>query len=245
MDSSPMRSELVGILRNVGHRVMAGVVGGFICGFVIGGVGGRLAMFILRLTTDTNIAGIDSDDGFVMGSFTGATLFLVASTSFLGAFGGVVYAAVSGWVPEGWRQIATALILGLTGGAAIIRPGGVDFTVVGPAGLAIALFVLLPGLYGFVMSSAVERLLKRPPGRVLPWLGLVAGCLALLLVGGGCFIVLGLIVLVLVLAFGVVRFPSVRKLPNLPAVVWTARAALTVVGCIGAFLLINDIIDIV
>lgn len=99
------------------------------------------------------------------------------------------------------------------------------------------------------MSSVVDRLLKRPPGRVFPWLGVAAGCFALLLVGAdggaGFFIVLGLIVLMLVLAFGVVRFPSVRKLPNLPVVVWTARAALTVVAGVGAFMLVNDIIDIV
>jgi hypothetical protein len=64
-----------------------GILAGLLCGGLIGGVGGRLAMFILRLTSSDSLHGVETDDGFTIGSFTGATVFLVIATAFLGAFG--------------------------------------------------------------------------------------------------------------------------------------------------------------
>ena len=59
-------------------------------GFLVGGVGGRLAMFILRLTSDDSVRGIESDDGFTIGQISAQSFFLIAATTLLGtllAFG--------------------------------------------------------------------------------------------------------------------------------------------------------------
>ena len=77
----------------------AGVVGGLVTGAVVGGIGGRLAMFVLRLTSDPSLHGAETDDGFIMGQISGATLFLLIVTSVLGVLAGVLYLAVRTWFP--------------------------------------------------------------------------------------------------------------------------------------------------
>jgi len=248
--ATPMRAGLTEDLKALGHRILAGALGGFACGFVIGGIGGRLAMLLLRLTTGSEVAGLESDDGFIIGSITSATVFLLGITSLGGAFIGVIYAFAREWLPERTRRIATATLLGLVGGAAIIRPGGVDFTALKPVGLAIALFILLPALFGYAMSATVDRLLKRPVGRFMPWLGLVAGLFALLVTGiSGARdgLVLQVLTLLLFVAAAIAsrKVPWIRSLPKTPAVVWGARAALIAGAAFGAFLLVKDIAQVV
>jgi hypothetical protein len=242
------KADLVDDLKEVGRHVFGGALGGFACGFVVGGLGGRLAMLILRLTTGSELEGLESDDGFIMGSFTSATLFLVGMTSFLGAFLGIIYSFVRGWLPERTRRIATATFFGLVGGAAIIHPGGVDFTALRPLWLAIALFILLPGLFGFALSATVDRLLERPAGRVVPWLGLALAMFALVVIGvgglRGALLVPVLVVALLALLIASRKFPAVRALPRAPAVVWLARTALIAGAAVGAFMLANDIVQV-
>jgi hypothetical protein len=242
------RADLLVDLRAVGRRVWAGAIGGFLCGLVIGGIGGRLAMLLLRLTTGSEVAGLESDDGFTMGSFTSATLFLVGMASFVGAFLGIIYSFIRGWLPERSRRLATATFLGLIGGAAIIHPGGVDFTALRPLWLAIALFILLPGLFGYALSATVDRLLERPAGRVVPWLGLAVAMFALVVIGvdglRGGLIVPALVVALVALLIASRKFPAVRALPRAPAVVWAARTALIAGAALGAFMLVNDIVQV-
>lgn len=46
------------------------IVAGITTGVLVVGVGSRLAMFALRLTSPEHVRGITSDDGFVIGRFT-------------------------------------------------------------------------------------------------------------------------------------------------------------------------------
>lgn len=48
---------------------------GLVTGLLIGGVGGRLAMFLLRLTSSESLHGVETDDGFIIGSLTSDTFF--------------------------------------------------------------------------------------------------------------------------------------------------------------------------
>jgi hypothetical protein len=244
-----MRAGVMEDLKAVGHRVLAGALGGFACGFVIGGIGGRLAMLILRLTTGSEVVGLESDDGFTMGSFTSATMFLVGLTSFGGAFIGVIYSFVRGWLPERSRRMAVAAILGLVGGAAIIHPGGVDFTALRPLWLAIALFILLPALFGYAVSGTVDRLLERPVGRFTPWLGVAALMFGVVVVGvdspAGILGVPLLLLVVVAIAIGARKFSTLRSLPSMPAVVWVARSLLIAGAAFGAFMLVKDIAQVV
>src|SRR5207247_2637761 len=71
------------------RRLSAGIVGGFLVGGLVGGIGGRLAMLVLRLTSSPSLHGVKTDDGFIIGRFSGDSLFLLLFTSVLGALGGI------------------------------------------------------------------------------------------------------------------------------------------------------------
>jgi hypothetical protein len=55
--------ELAGPAATLG----AGVSAGFVAGVLIGGVGGRLAVLLLRVTSDPRLHGSQTDDGFTIG----------------------------------------------------------------------------------------------------------------------------------------------------------------------------------
>jgi hypothetical protein len=100
-----------------------------------------------------------------MGQFTvSGSLNLLVVGGVLGAVGGVVYAGARHLTfgPEWWRVTSVVLGAALPVGAAIVHDDGVDFTVLEPVELAVAMFVLLPGLYGLLLQLVVERRLSPP-----------------------------------------------------------------------------------
>jgi hypothetical protein len=169
--AKPWRTAFADAARFLSPAVLIGLVSGA----VIGGVGGRLAMLFLRLTSDDSLRGLKTDDDFTIGVFSGATFFLVLITTYLGAAGGLIYMLFRDWFPERWRPVIFGLLGATIGGALVIRPGGTDFTLVEPHLLAVVLFVLLPGAYGVVLSVFTDRLIKMEAlgrSRWL-WLGLL------------------------------------------------------------------------
>jgi len=114
---------------------LAGAAGGF-AGFLIGGVGGRLAMFILRLTSDDFVRGAESDDGFTIGRFSFETGFLLIVTAALGSVAAIAYMSVRPALPVRWRRAMWATLCGAIGGAAIIHSDGIDFNLLEPTALA-------------------------------------------------------------------------------------------------------------
>lgn len=145
-------------------RFAAIVAVGLGLGVLVGGVVGRLLMFaLIQLNEDAR--GRVSDDGFEMGRFTlSGSLNLLIVGALLGAFGGVVYAGARHLTfgPEWWRLTSVVLGAALPVGALIVHDDGVDFTLLQPAELSIAMFVLLPALYGLLLRLVVERLLAAP-----------------------------------------------------------------------------------
>jgi hypothetical protein len=152
-----LTSDLLAIARPVS---LAASIGALV-GVLVGGVGGRGAMFLLRLTSDASVRGLESDDGFTIGVVSSASLFLLFATALLGLLGGAAYLIVRRWLPSTGRPWLFGALCGLLGGAIVIRPGGVDFTRLEPRALAVALFVALPAAYGVVASLVVERRLPR------------------------------------------------------------------------------------
>jgi hypothetical protein len=143
--------------RGVAWWVLVGAGLGAIAGFLVGGVGGRLAMLLLRLTSPDVVAGVISDDGFEIGVVSARTLQLFLAVTMLGAGAGITYAAVRGAIPRRLRVPAWATFTGVAGGASIVHREGVDFTLLEPAALAVALFVALPAVAGLVAALLVER----------------------------------------------------------------------------------------
>jgi hypothetical protein len=141
------------------RRFSATVLAGGVTGLVVGGLGGRLAMLVLRLTTGDAVHGVVSDDGFIIGQVTlGGTIGLCALGMAIGVLGGFVHRLVVPWLigPRWFRRLTTAFGCGAVVGAMLVHRGGIDFTTLRPAGLAIALFVLIPALYGALIGPVQE-----------------------------------------------------------------------------------------
>lgn len=159
-------------------RLSVIAVTGLGLGVVVGGVLGRLVMFLL-VRVSPGARGLTSDDGFVMGRFTVAgSLNLVLVGAALGIVGAAVYAAVRWLQPAafGLRVAATSVCAGVGVGALVVHRDGLDFTLLEP-GAAVALFVALPATYGALLALVVESVLARHPAGLGPrwvrWTGLL------------------------------------------------------------------------
>lgn len=228
-------------LRGPGATLGAGVSGGFVAGVLIGGVGGRLAMLALRLTSDPVLRGVPTDDGFTIGRVSAETLFLLGVTAGLGMAGGLFYLVVRRWIPPTWRIPLMTVFFALVGGAGVIGPSDVDFTLLSPLSLAVALFVAIPAAYGAAMPWMVERLLREDSilrrGR-WAWIVGVAPLVFANVVG----------LAILLLSFGLLALA--RSAPRLvdawrsQLATWLGRAALVAMALASGVGLLRDGIDI-
>jgi hypothetical protein len=108
----------------------------------------------------------------------------------------------------------------------IVHADGVDFVLLGPLWLAVALFVLVPAVYAALLAVLAERLLARDtaPAAYLWVTGLVAW-----------LVVFPLLPLLAARAFGAVALGALRRHPASAGVVtspvapWVLRAGLMVV----------------
>jgi hypothetical protein len=229
-------------LRRSARRLSIGVLSGFACGAIIGGLGGRLAMFVLRLTSSPRLHGMKTDDGFIIGRISGDTLFLVGVSSVLGILTGVLYLLIRGWLPKLHRPSIYGALGAVVGGELFIRPGGTDFTLIDPLLVAVVMFILLPGAHGMAVAALIERFLSRSGIGPL-WISWV-----LLLLGLLPLAVLGPFGLGLVLLLGVGwllnRQVPLAKVWTLSPAVWTGRAVITASGVFASVILVKDVVEV-
>ena len=216
-------------------------------GLLIGGVGGRLAMRLVFLTSDPSVAGVASDDGFVIGQITPATVGLLATGVLAGVLGVLVYLVIRPLLlgPAWVRWASCGLWAAVVVGTLLIHTDGVDFTLLGPRWLSIALFVALPGLYGLLIGPAVDRA-TRPDGwfrRTSPWLALPP--LVLILFPGPPLFLFGLPVLAVIgLAHLVRQSPRLTQALRHPGLLWSARAVWAGIGALAALDLARKILTL-
>jgi hypothetical protein len=164
--------------------IRATVLAGIWLGALVGGVGGRLAMLVLRLSSPDTVHGVISDDGFLIGQVTlKGTYDLIGLGAAIGVIGAVAYRWVDHWLigPRWFRQVTSALGAGAVVGSMLVHTDGVDFRLLRPPALAVALFVLIPAVFGFFIGP-LEKVLARPEvwvnrgrrGWVLPLVSLLA-----------------------------------------------------------------------
>lgn len=141
-------------------RVVAAAIGaGALLGFVINGWGSRLAMMLLA-RLNPQVTGMVSDDGFRMGQFVLAdTMGLVLLGTVFGVLGGLVYLAVRPlrFGPRWFQHLALFVGPAVVAGSLLVHTEGIDFHVLDPPALAIALFVALPGAFALSAALLVER----------------------------------------------------------------------------------------
>ncbi len=233
------RDRLVLVVR----RLAAVSLAGALAGLVVGGIGGRLAMLLLA-QLNPQAAGVVSDDGFVIGRFDVLlTLNLLAAGTGLGLLGAAFYVVLRGLrIGPRWFQVLSLSVgPAVVVGELLVHTDGVDFRLLEPVELGIALFVLIPGVYAAVLTLLAERWLR--PGswflRARP-----AKVAAVLLV----WVLLFPLVPVLVALAGVwlaqdaVRATSTGgRVLSWPAWPWAARALLAAVFLVSATRLADDI----
>jgi hypothetical protein len=167
------------VLIGAGRHLVPSLAAAAIAGFLIAGVGGRLAMFLLRVTSGDHVVGLESDDGFIIGRVTTDTVGLVAALTVGAAIiAGPLYAIARLWITERWRPAVFALFFGIVGGALLVHSDGVDFMVLSPRILAVTLFVAIPATFGGVLEP-LRALADRGTPRVPRWVLLTVPVLAL------------------------------------------------------------------
>jgi hypothetical protein len=143
-------------------RILA--VAGISVGVIVAGLGSRLAMFALRLSSPDWVNGIQSDDDFTIGRFT---FFGTYNLLMLGAGVGIVGVAAYQCVaprligPVWFRHATVGAAAGAVVGSMLVHRDGFDFRLLTPTWFAIGLFVLLPALFGATIGPVVDRV-SRP-----------------------------------------------------------------------------------
>lgn len=140
-------------------RILAVLLTGGVLGALIGGVGGRIVMYLLiRLSPEAD--GLISDDGFEMGRFTlSGSLNLVVICTVLGGVGAVLYLLIR-WLlfgPWWFRVLSVTLAAGVGVGNLLVHTDGIDFSLLQPALVSVLAFVAVPAAYGAALTVVAER----------------------------------------------------------------------------------------
>ena len=164
--SAPVGDDSVFAAFAASGVIAAGV--GAVAGLVWGGFGGRIAMRVVFLTSNEHVGGVTSDDGFEIGTISGASMFLLVFAVILGGlagFGvGLIRMVTSG--PTWAVAIGISLAAAAFAGAGIVHTDGVDFRLLDPLWLTVGLFVLIPALWGATVVVVTERLLRSISSKV-------------------------------------------------------------------------------
>jgi hypothetical protein len=150
-------------LRELAWRCLVAIGAGAITGAVVGGLGGRLVMLVIRQASGGSVQGLLTDDGFRIGQFTTATVFLLTVAAGLGGATGGLYLLLRGALPRRGRAVMWAAALGLYTGADILTPNKFDFAALDPKPFIIISFVLLPVAAALTIALTIERLLTVEP----------------------------------------------------------------------------------
>lgn len=225
----------------IGRWLLLGGAAGALSGFLVGGVGGRLAMFLLRFTSSDSVRGVESDDGFTIGRFSTDTIFLLLFTTFLGLIVGIVCVALRSQLPGLRGAVMITLAGGTFGAAVIIKPDGIDFTRLGPLPLACALFTVIP--------LAVTALTMTLIGRWRLWWWskrrrTALACAPWILVAPSAVVSVPTMLLLFLVGVGALHVPLVRSAVT-GRVGWMGAVALTtVVTLLASVALIRDLAEI-
>lgn len=148
-------------------RLGIGVLAGAVSGFVVGGLGGRLFMFVLA-ELNPEESGVLTDDGVPIGQFTvSGTLNLLVITTVIGVIGGLVFLALRGlrFGPRWFRVLSMPVGATMVVGSMLVHSEGVDFTLLQPVELGVAMTLAVPFLYTLLVAFLADRWIGDDGGR--------------------------------------------------------------------------------
>ena len=151
-----MPGQVSALLRSLAGCVAAGVV----VGLLVAGLGSRVVMRILALA-DADARGTFTENGNRVGDITvGGTLGLVGFVGIpSGVAAGLIVFLGRRWLPSRpvWRGLALSLVLLALLGGTVLDADNIDFRLLEPAGLAVALFGALFFLAGYALAVLADR----------------------------------------------------------------------------------------
>lgn len=228
--------------RRLGHDlrlVAAAGTAGLVAGFVVNGVGSRLAMMLLA-RLNPQVTGMISDDGFRMGQFTLAdTAGLVGFGAATGVLGGLLFLVLRGLRvgPDWFRAASMTVGPAIVVGSMLVHSDGVDFRVLEPTWLAIGLFVALPGIFAWWVGHLVDRWTTSDAWALRTDRAWIGGLVPLVALGPALVAVVGGLA-VRALRHGV---PTVERVASHAALPVGARVALTAVFLVSLRSLGHDV----
>ena len=222
------------------------VVTGILYGVVVIGIGSRLAMLLLRVTSSDRVIGVQSDDDFTIGRFTlSGTYNLLLIGAGFGILGAAAYRLVAPRLigPSWFRQVTVGLASGAVVGSMLVHADGIDFTQLTPKWLAIGLFVALPALFGAFIGPAFDAVAA--PGS---WTAVGRRRWLVPVIAVACFpptvLVIVMVTAVVALFSSLDSVARVGDLRTGVAATLVIRGAWLLIAFAGLAALINDIADL-
>lgn len=225
------------------------VLVGLTSGIAAAGAGGRLVMRLLAVTGSDDAQGRLTEAEEVVGAVTlDGTIILVV---FAGAFTGLATAGLwlllRRWLPSGRRgALVFSLLLLILVSTRLepLRSDNPDFELVGPAGLAVATFMILAVFHASVVVALVGRLSHALPLiSAQPRVLVAYAPLALLLLPGP---VLPVVVIGTVMgaAMFILNQPTLSRVWGRPGILVAGRLALVALTALALPSFVGDITDI-
>jgi hypothetical protein len=235
------------VVRRFLWSLTVAVVSGVGAGLLAAGAGGRLVMRLLAVTAGPDAQGRITEAEEVVGriSVDGTLGFVIFTGLFFGLTTGVLYLLVRRWLPAGRAGgLAYGALLLIVAGTRLepLRPGNLDFDLVGPGWLSVAGFSALVVFHGVVVAALagwVSRAVPLLEGR--PQAVAAHAPLLLLLPLGPAVVVVALAGAVAVVAS---RLPTVVAAWRDRRVVTVGRVALGLVVVVALPGFASGILDI-
>lgn len=159
----PVWRRLAEQVRQICAVLGAGFVGGFL-GF---GLGGRLMMRLLAVTSPDAQGRLTEADEIVGEVSGGGTMFLIFLLTFVGVVGALALHLLRPLLPS--RTLAAGAVVGAIGGGVMIRPSELlnpenrDFAILEPTWLAVLLCVGVVAVGALATAVLVDRWVPRWP----------------------------------------------------------------------------------
>lgn len=220
--------------RSVVTRGAGSLFGAIVAGVLVIGLGGRLMMRVMAATSPATAQGAITDMDAVVGQVTvaGSVGFVAFVGVGAGLIGWLLRLVLRRWLPDQsmWAGLVGAGIGAglLARGSSLLEPDSIDFVILSPAWLAVALILALIVTFGMVLGVLTDLLAERWPEPTNVAQGL--WLLPLVTVVVVPPLALGLAVVAYVRA----RIGSVQKLPGMGRTDRFAPAATALAAVVGA-----------
>ena len=223
------------------------VMSGVAAGITIAGAGGRLAMRLVAATSPESAQGVTTEAEETVGRITtgGSVGFVIFTALFFGLATGVLYLLIRRWLPAGRLSgLAYGLLLLVVFATRVdpLRADNRDFDIVGPSGVALAVFGALVVVHGMAVAAIAARYAS-----ALPVIGRDVRVVARYLPMAPLLLFIPFTIMAIV---GGAAFVAARSAPGLVADLHSPRATvagrvvlgLVVIVCIPGF--VSAVIDI-